>query len=64
MSLKTNPYYINYQNGIGLAISDAMLAKICGTDEQHRLAEEFLKWLDNQINKRYTYENRKGKHRK
>lgn len=61
MSLKTNPYYINYQNGVGLAISDAMLARLCGTDEQSRLAEEFLQWFDKEIKKPHQ---RKGKHRK
>lgn len=61
MALKTNPYYINYQSGIGLAISDALLAKMIGTDEQSRLAVEFLDWFDKEIKKPPKM---KGKHKK
>ena len=45
MALKTNPYYINYQNNIGLPIADAYMAMMFGSDEQ---AKEFIAWLDKQ----------------
>jgi hypothetical protein len=49
MSLKNNPFYIRYQNKVGLPISDALLSKIMGSESESRQAEEFLKWLDKEI---------------
>lgn len=51
MSLKTNKFYKNYQNKIGLPISEALLAKMMGTDSESRQAEEFLNWFDKEIKK-------------
>ena len=65
MSLKTNPYYIAYHNGVGMVVSNAHITLSHSEDPalvEH--AREFIKWLDKEVNKRYTYENRKGKHRK
>ena len=46
MALKTNRYYINYQNNSGLPISEAHLAVIFGSEQQKDEANEFLKWID------------------
>ena len=51
MALKTNRFYKNYQNKVGLPISDALLAKMMGTDSESRQAEEFLAWFDKEIKK-------------
>ena len=48
MALKTNRYYINYQNNSGLPIADANLAVIFGTDQQKKEAQQFLDWIDKQ----------------
>lgn len=43
MALKTNPYYINYKNDIGLPIADAYMALMFGSDEH---AKEFIAWIE------------------
>ena len=54
MSLKTNKFYINYQNGKGLAISDALLAQMMGSDSESRQADEFIKWFDKEVKKPHS----------
>jgi hypothetical protein len=51
MSLKNNPFYIRYQNKVGLPISDALLSKFMGTDSESRQATEFLEWFDKELKK-------------
>lgn len=65
MSLSTNPFYIGYHDGSSMVVSNAYITLSHSDDPalvEH--AREFIKWLDKEANKRYTYENRKGKHRK
>lgn len=58
--LKTNPYYIAYQNKDPHIISNAHLARIFGNGESVNQALEFLQWLDKQTKTRYES---KGKHK-